>query len=371
MSKNKKVDLSTELADLVMGDENEDSFSPDPKATVVTSDPKHKPKATNRPSDKSKEQDADPTLALPKGLPDRPTSLSETQNKESSERIEIDGNKSVFGINIQRGIGARMEDVPKKNSKDHLTPVMMEEDSGVEEISHFFSTRSHISPVEPIEEQKKSEPVAPRAKRASSELILTAEASLVQSDHLRIAQERILELEKSVDSLRAENEELLAAGETLKNRSEDLHAQLERVEHTTKEKQEIYNEELIILRTSMMTKNEELNRAKIKIEQLETRLSGDLKKIRVRERELENRLELIKLESQAVIKNKDEIVLDLKRKIDQLNYELENYRTKGKELNRILDDNRERVRRTVKALRLALSMLEGDEHEATPLKKAD
>src|SRR4029077_10296116 len=91
------------------------------------------------------------------------------------------------------------------------------------------------------------------------------------------------------------------------------------------------------------------------------RISTNIQKIRVRERELENRLELVKMESAAVIRNKDEMILEHKRNIDQLNLELNNYRTKNQELNRLGNDKQEQLRRTVKALRLALSMLEGEE----------
>ena len=59
------------------------------------------------------------------------------------------------------------------------------------------------------------------------------------------------------------------------------------------------------------------------------------------------------------MRNKDEMILDLKRQIDQLSMELESYRTKGKDLNKQLEGKQETLSRTVKALRLALTLLEG------------
>jgi predicted nucleic acid-binding Zn-ribbon protein len=108
----------------------------------------------------------------------------------------------------------------------------------------------------------------------------------------------------------------------------------------------------------------------MKIEEFETRLSSNLQKIRVRERELENRLELMKMESSAVVRSKDEMILEMKRQIDQMGHELENYRQKGQELNRQIDEKQETLRRTVKALRLALTLLEGGAEEIDPIKKA-
>ena len=103
----------------------------------------------------------------------------------------------------------------------------------------------------------------------------------------------------------------------------------------------------------------------------ETRLKNDFKKIRVKERELENRLELARAEKAALLRSKDEYILDLKRKIDQLQSELDNYRSKVLELNKNLDSNQEQFKRTVRALRLALTNLEHKEGEPFPLKKAE
>ena len=89
----------------------------------------------------------------------------------------------------------------------------------------------------------------------------------------------------------------------------------------------------------------------------------------MRERELENRLELLKVENSTLLKTKNETILDLKRSIDQLNLELETFRNKGQELNKKLENKQEALRRTVKTLRLALAMLEGSD-DSIELKKA-
>ena len=54
----------------------------------------------------------------------------------------------------------------------------------------------------------------------------SAEAALMQSENLKIAQQRILELENEVDKLRVENEELASAGDTLRRKTDDLYTQL-------------------------------------------------------------------------------------------------------------------------------------------------
>lgn len=195
-------------------------------------------------------------------------------------------------------------------------------------------------------------------------------AALAQSENLRIAQGRILELEHEVERLRVENEELAAAGETFRRKSDELSAKTDDLENRYQNAVASHAEEKALLIENKETLRRELDHLKAKNEDLELRISTNIQKIRVRERELENRLELVKMESAALVRSKDELILDLKRQIDQLGLELNNYRTKSQELNRLILDKQDILRRTVKALRLALTMLEGDDEQTQPLKKA-
>lgn len=205
----------------------------------------------------------------------------------------------------------------------------------------------------------------------SGNVMTSMDASLVQAENLKIAQQRILELEREVETLRAENEELASAGEIIRNRADDLGVRVTAVEKEKQEAQESAQSEILILKGNLQYKESEVAKARLKVEELETRLKSDFKKIRVRERELENRLELLRAEKSALVRSKDEYILDLKRKIDQLSMELDNYRKKCLELNKTIDANQDQVKRTERALRLALSNLEAKEENLVPLKKAD
>ena len=92
---------------------------------------------------------------------------------------------------------------------------------------------------------------------------------------------------------------------------------------------------------------------------MESRLDSNLRKIRVRERELENRLELMKMESQSTTNSKNKIILDLKKELDQYNYEIENFRVKGLELNKKIESKQEAFKKTIRTLKIALSLLDG------------
>lgn len=202
------------------------------------------------------------------------------------------------------------------------------------------------------------------APRRSAGFGSPTEAALAASENLRIAQGRILELEQEIERLRLDNEQLAAAGETLRRGADEASAQLANLQARMEQAQETAAQEAEILRAGMKQREKESVALRQKNEELEMRISTNIKKIRVRERELENRLELVKMESAALIRNKDEIILELKRQVDQLTIELDNYRNKGQDLNKQLGDKQDILRRTVKALRIALSMLEGEEEGA-------
>lgn len=210
-----------------------------------------------------------------------------------------------------------------------------------------------------------------RGGRGGSNVMTSVDASLAQAESLKLAQNRILELEKEVEVLRSENEELASAGEIIRSRTDELAVRITEIEKEKQEMQESAQSEILILKGNLQYKENEVAKARIKVDELETRLKSDFKKIRVRERELENRLELLRAEKSALVRSKDEYILEQKRKIDQLSQELDNYRKKCLELNKTIEANQDQVKRTERALRLALTNLEAKGENLVPLKKAE
>jgi chromosome segregation ATPase len=205
--------------------------------------------------------------------------------------------------------------------------------------------------------QEKSQVVAQRPSR-QGQAYVAADASLAQAETLKVAQERIHELEAEVDYLRKDNDDLASAGEIITQKMEGLQSRALRAE---KEKNEVisqFKNEVLILKGHLQYKESELSKAKTKIEELDSRIKTDFKKIRVRERELENRLELVRAEKQTLMRSKDDRILDLQRKVDQFKSELDLYRTKVQDLNKTMEDQQDQMRKTVRALRVALSNLE-------------
>lgn len=199
----------------------------------------------------------------------------------------------------------------------------------------------------------------------------STDATLRQSESLRIAQNRILDLENELEKIRRENEQLAAAGETLRRRADELLAKSENLDTTLREKEKIYEEERKLLRAHLHGKDRELNEQKQKLDELEQRLESNFKKIRVRERDLEHRLEIAKVEHASLLSTKDKMILELKRQVDQLTTEAEYSKSKSHEMYNQFKEKQETVRRVVRALRIALSILEGEDDSSAPLKKAE
>ena len=196
---------------------------------------------------------------------------------------------------------------------------------------------------------------------------------LADAESLRIAQNKIKDLHKENERLTIENEELASAAETFRNKVDLLEAQVQNYKIKYQDLTDSVEGEKNILLRSMSEKDKELQRFRQKTEELEMRLQSGLRKIKMRERELENRLELIKLESKAVVNSKDEMILSLKRQLDKVSQEMESLRNKIQESNKYIQQKQEVLRKTVKTLRLALSLLEAEDvnNVISTMKKAE
>jgi hypothetical protein len=95
-------------------------------------------------------------------------------------------------------------------------------------------------------------------------------------------------------------------------------------------------------------------------EKLKERVRSDIRKIRVREKELENRLEIMKKDTEALLSSRESKIIELKRKIDLLEFNLDlaqDQNTREREESSRL---RERLNRALQAVRVAGGLLDHD-----------
>lgn len=183
---------------------------------------------------------------------------------------------------------------------------------------------------------------------------------LKQSEHLRIAQEKINELEKELDDLRKQNHELSSDAESIATLNEAYSGQIENLKMELTHVRLTLGEELKILRHSLHEKQHALSELKQSNSDLKSKVENNFKSIRKRERDLEYRLELAKVDEDALLKSKDKMILDLRREVDKKEQEKSAFERKNKEHYQKIQEQQQTVRTVVRALRIALTRLEGD-----------
>lgn len=93
-------------------------------------------------------------------------------------------------------------------------------------------------------------------------------------------------------------------------------------------------------------------------EEMKTKVRNDIRKIRVREKELANKLEIMRNDSETLLTAKDQKILQLKQHIDNLEFEIETLKEKLVSMQELAKDSEDKAERVIKALRLSTSLLE-------------
>lgn len=291
--------------------------------------------------------------------------------KKVEEKKVVEDTSTFLKINV---FDSKVKDDEKNEEKDENPAKNLVDNVG----ANLFPPKEEKSELKTLilgSSQSKNSEYTPQSeseyKVPQFESFNILQMKLLEGDHLKIAQNRIEELERNLERMRVENEKLSTAADLFQRRSEENVQLRQEIE-----KKLAYNEERMIeernsLQSHIEKQDESIREHKEKIEELESRLSSDIRKSRSRERELENRLELARMEKISLVGSKDEIILDLKRQVDQLNHELGGYRRKAAQMNQALEANQEQFRRTVRALRLALTNLEVNDKVGPRNKKAE
>ncbi len=106
---------------------------------------------------------------------------------------------------------------------------------------------------------------------------------------------------------------------------------------------------------------ERVKKYKQEFERLNQKVRLDFNKIQAREKELENQLELLRSDTDVQLQNRDDKILQLKRKIDTLEFDIENIgiqESRNIESNFLLED---KIEKAMTTLRLAIEVLEDED----------
>lgn len=188
-------------------------------------------------------------------------------------------------------------------------------------------------------------------------------------------------MQATISNLRADREELLARIQKL----EDEKVMQGRGTLTMRAELDERKIELTIIRKKL---NEEINELKDRIKLFdEKRLileeknrilmqeldkaaqknKIDLKKVSMRERELEQRLELLKSDAETQIRHRDLKILELKRKIDAMEFDMESISTQEKRSVESRFELEDKLEKAIKTLRSAITVLEDESDRSNAL----
>ncbi len=95
-----------------------------------------------------------------------------------------------------------------------------------------------------------------------------------------------------------------------------------------------------------------------KKEEWKEKVREELKRIKLKEKELETKHELLRRDMQALLDSKDKHVIELKKKSDALEIEMESLEDRLRKANFVLSAIESKKKRLVETMRLAISLLE-------------
>jgi hypothetical protein len=189
-------------------------------------------------------------------------------------------------------------------------------------------------------------------------LALREQDVAVLSGQFRSSQERVKQLEGQLKMERARSSELqqllLKSEQKIKGYDQEKQIELEVMEKQMEDLSSQLKDRTEKVRTfeaKLKLTHEEISRVK-------ERVKVDIRKIRVREKELESQLEILKKDSSALIQARDEKILELKRKVDLLEFNMELVQEQFQKERQTADDLKMRLRDAAEAMKHANGLLE-------------
>ena len=127
-----------------------------------------------------------------------------------------------------------------------------------------------------------------------------------------------------------------------------------------KDRLKVYDEKKLII--------EEKNKIlMVEMDKVAQKNKIDLKRVQMRERELEQKLELLKADSETQIRHRDLKILELKRKIDAMEFDMESISVQEKRSVESRFELEDKLDKAIKTLRSAISVLEDESDKSNVL----
>lgn len=209
-------------------------------------------------------------------------------------------------------------------------------------------------------------PIRPPEKPIFDESFNVSSLNAFEEEKVRLAatirqlrEERQTVLTKIEDEKR-KNDDVIQENLGLKAELEEIKIEMEIIKKRHLEELEDFKNQTRLLQSKKGLYDEKIKKYQKDIQQYEKRVKVDVGRIRQRESELENQLELVRHDAQSQVQTRDEKILELKRKIDTLEFNMENMSIQEKKAREDKNLLEEKLLKVMKTLRGSLHVLEED-----------
>jgi DNA repair exonuclease SbcCD ATPase subunit len=199
---------------------------------------------------------------------------------------------------------------------------------------------------------------SPDTETLKKYLLLREQDVAVLSNQLKSAREQVLSLDKKLKEANGQILELKHVVSEQQRRIEEGDQGAERlVEGLQKENEELH------FQAKAKTDKVKVMEAQVKaasdeVENLKERVRTDIRKIRVREKELANKLEIMRRDSEALIASRESKIIELKRKVDLLEFNLDLLQDQYSREKENSAQLRERLGKAAQVVRVAGGLLD-------------
>lgn len=307
----------------------------------------------------------------------RPKKLGGTQEIDI-DQVKLNQNNESFDFTKTPSNSFSLEELMKQEESLH-TRVVSSQSTNAQSTAtgEFFIDSSDFtaSPDEHTKVDVTSFSAAPVQQIAVKEVASTQLAAPVYETRTeRISDEDSLRFHATLRQLREEREELLGQIKQLKTDQKELEqdnlslkAGLDeaKIEITILRKRHMVELEDLKYRLGLSEEKkamaeEKARQAELRRDKLEQKVRIDYNQVKLREKELESKLEMLSMDIDSQVQGRDQKILELRRKIDALEFNMENASIKEQRSHEDKRKLEDKLNKIMKTLRNSIKNLEED-----------
>ncbi|MDH4467549.1 MAG: hypothetical protein QE271_05775 [Bacteriovoracaceae bacterium] len=211
----------------------------------------------------------------------------------------------------------------------------------------------------------------PTSSQTENEIFANRDEQLYKTlAHNQLLRQKVQDLEKRSDQMEMESHYWKKKVEEIRAESEDIGWNSSLLEKNIQKERDEYRQKMGLLEEKIQYWEHKYHDLKIKMGELSSKQHMDGKNIRRREEELEERLSLLQSDTGAQIQNREKKLMELKRKLDLIEFDLQESVLREKEMKERIKDLEHRLEMSVSTLRGLFQELDMT-NKPRALKKVD